>query len=490
MKFDAAGGAWSLPTAVVDSSCAQDCPCTFQRGMDGHLWLCWPSDRRQDLACGVSGVYLAELDAGAALPAAGPIEKANPSVEPEPYLHPPTPERAQSERHFWTLAGKKYGLYWGDLHRHTDISVCVAPFDGCVLEQFRYAFDAAKLDLLGTSDHTDERKIYDPYEWWHNQCLVDVFYVPGVFNSLYAYEREQTWPWGHRNVIFAQRGGPIVYTQRSNYRNSPWQALYPLGEGEGKNAKQIMPEELWQVLRNYGKPVAVISHTGASPMGTDWNLFPRIDNSVENLIEIYQGARVSYEGPGAPQPTVGLRRGDVYNPSGLVKNAPAPPQPIADFGEFNNGVYQNALRQGHKLGVWADSDHISQGASFGGVYTDDFTREGIIAALNARHTIAATDKINLDYSCNGYPLGSIFETREKPVLTISVNGTAPLKQVSVIRNERMLYCHALPSGQRDYTGRVTDADPIEGENRYYVRVEQLDGNMAWASPVWVTFQKQ
>ena len=25
-----------------------------------------------------------------------------------------------------------------------------------------------------------------------------------------------------------------------------------------------------------------------------------------------------------------------------------------------------------------------------------------------------------------------------------------------------------------------------GENRYYVRVIQRDGNMAWSSPVWVT----
>jgi hypothetical protein len=27
---------------------------------------------------------------------------------------------------------------------------------------------------------------------------------------------------------------------------------------------------------------------------------------------------------------------------------------------------------------------------------------------------------------------------------------------------------------------------LDGENRYYVRVEQVDGNMAWSSPVWVT----
>jgi hypothetical protein len=26
---------------------------------------------------------------------------------------------------------------------------------------------------------------------------------------------------------------------------------------------------------------------------------------------------------------------------------------------------------------------------------------------------------------------------------------------------------------------------MPGENRYYLRIEQTDGNMAWSSPVWV-----
>ena len=92
-------------------------------------------------------------------------------------------------------------------------------------------------------------------------------------------------------------------------------------------------------------------------------------------MEIYQGARVSYEGLGVPQPTVGLRAADRYNsaaPTGTV----TPPEPIKDFGPYSHGVYQNALAHGHKLGVFASSDHISQHTSFGGVYTEKFTREG------------------------------------------------------------------------------------------------------------------
>ena len=52
-------------------------------------------------------------------------------------------------------------------------------------------------------------------------------------------------------------------------------------------------------------------------MGTDWNIFESVDHRVENVVEIYQGARVSYEGRNAPQPTVGLREGERYNAAAL-----------------------------------------------------------------------------------------------------------------------------------------------------------------------------
>ena len=55
--------------------------------------------------------------------------------------------------------------------------------------------------------------------------------VPGSFTPLYAYEREQPFPWGHRNVVFAQRGGPVVYLKRALYRESPWQDALPVKAG-------------------------------------------------------------------------------------------------------------------------------------------------------------------------------------------------------------------------------------------------------------------
>jgi len=164
---------------------------------------------------------------------------------------------------------------------------------------------------------------------------------------------------------------------------------------------------------------------------------------------------------------------------------PAPPAAIPDFGEQrNNGLYQHALAQGHKLGVFASSDHISQHTSFGGVYVEEFSRTGIIDAFKARRSIAATDKIFVEFGCDGHPMGAIFEATGKPALSYAVNGTAPVKRITIVRNETNY--HIGEPNLRETQGAFTDDAPLVGENRYYLRIEQADGNMAWSSPVWVT----
>jgi len=478
-RYDRATQQWTQPWPVPGSVYTEDRQTRWSLAKDGALWLTWPTDQRSSKLHQTSEVHIAKLDPTKA-PGLAKAPDAKPFQTPPAYINAITPERAREDRHSFTHDGVTYHLYWGDYHRHTDISNCITANDGCVLEQFRYALDMGKLDTLGTSDHTDIAKIYHPYEWWLNQKMVDVFYTPGFFMSMYAYEREQVWPYGHRNVIFAQRGGPIVYIHRENYVASPWQKIFPLGV---EGTKDIMPEELWDVLNRYGKPVTDISHTGATGMGTDWNIFKRVDNRVENLIEIFQGARVSYEGLNAPQPTVGMRVGEEYNHSSTVIGKPVVGEPIRSFTEKNNGLYQNALALGHKLGVWADSDHVSTHTSYGGVYVKDFTREGIIEGLNARRTIAATDKIFVEFTCNGALLGNEITATGKPALKFSVDGTAEIKRVTLVRNEQN-YQQWEPKAKQ-FVQSYTDDAPLAGENRYYLRVEQSDGNMAWSSPVWV-----
>ncbi|MCB1210504.1 MAG: hypothetical protein KDK97_14335 [Verrucomicrobiales bacterium] len=113
----------------------------------------------------------------------------------------------------------------------------------------------------------------------------------------------------------------------------------------------------------------------------------------------------------------------------------------------------------------------------------DFTREGIIEGLNARRTIAATDKIFVEFTCNDHLMGTEIELSGKPVIKFSVDGTADIKRVTLVRNEKN-YQQWEPKA-KTFAQTFTDEEPLKGESRYYLRVEQTDGNMAWSSPVWV-----
>jgi hypothetical protein len=490
-RYDPATQRWAEPAALPDSTMGQDRHQELTIGPKGGLWMTWPTDKRTSKLSGVAEIHAAQIKTDTEWPLMPeePAAAIAQATTPEPYLNSPTAPRALTEHHTWKIGGKTYRLAWGDLHRHTDISNCRTGFDGCILEAYRYAYDLAGLDFLGTSDHTDVGKIYSPYEWWHTQRQVDAFHAPGHFASLYAYEREQPFPWGHRNIVFAKRGGPLVYINRAYYRQSQWQEALPVAPG----IQPIQPTELWDILKRYNQSVAIISHTGATNMGTDWTKYESgIDNTYENTVEIFQGARVSYEGLALPQPTVGLRETENYTPHKLAGNEhPKPPGVITDFDAgfakkpgYNNGVYQKALEVGHKLSVFASSDHIATHTSFGGVYVEDFTREGIIAGFKARRTCAATDKIFVELSSDEHLMGEVFETTAKPTLTFHIVGTAAIKRLTLVRNEQDH--HVMESNTQTVSDTWTDSSPIKGENRYYLRIEQTDGNMAWSSPLWIT----
>ncbi|MEM1296798.1 MAG: hypothetical protein AAGH89_15645, partial [Verrucomicrobiota bacterium] len=272
-RFDPEAKTWTAPRRIPDSEFGQDRRSQFIALNNGNAGFCWSSDLRTNKSPRTSGVYFATLGPNAALPNATPSRPQKTSQDPPFASSQSTPEREANDRHTWSIGGRTYGLYWGDVHRHTDVSNCRTGYDGCINEHFRYAYDIGKLDFLGTSDHTDIGKFYHPYEWWHNQRMHDVFHAPHGsvegFNTLYVYEREQRWPWGHRNIVFADRGAPIVYIKRATYRNSPWQEQFPVEPGVG----EISPTELWNILQDYGKPATAISHTGATGMGTDWGRY-------------------------------------------------------------------------------------------------------------------------------------------------------------------------------------------------------------------------
>ncbi|MEM9280913.1 MAG: hypothetical protein AAGA96_03740 [Verrucomicrobiota bacterium] len=464
-------GAWAKPETLAKSPYCLDrrSPIALDPN-DGTLKVAYASDQRKGKQAGDCGVLLAKINPADQRHSIGPLpfdllQEAPSLLEP----HNDTPERDRDDSHFWEINGERYRLVWGDVHRHTDFSNCRTTDDGCITEHFRYAIEAGGLDFLGTSDHTEVGKTYTSYEWWQTQKMADLFHNPGHFVSLYAYEREQKYPYGHRNVIFLERGGPVIYIKRQNYERYTENAL-PLPPADGEILGDIPPWQLWDLLRAHGQRAITIEHTSAGRMGTSWHKYESLDTEFENVLEVFQGSRDSSEGEGAPQPPIVV----------------GGPKASKFAGTLSTGTWQVALDLGHRLGAFASSDHRSTNVSYGGVYVKEFSREGIFDAIDARRTTAATDKIYMELSCNGHLIGETFETADALTLEINIHGTASISRVTLVRNEKDHQIWEPASHDIHFETTFQDETPETGEHRYYLRVEQLDGNMGWTSPVWVT----
>ena len=342
--------------------------------------------------------------------------------------------------------GRTYKIYRGDTHRHTEFSMD-GNNDGSLFQTYRYALDAASLDYLLVSEHNFQGGPDNEYINWLLQQAVDVFSVDGRFQPFYGYERSIRYPDGHRNILLPKRGTPTL----------------PILPEESSHARGA--DRLYEYLRGNGG--IAISHTSATGMGTDWR---DNDPQVEPLVEIFQGDRVSAEYEGAPL-------------------AAHRERPSTQAGGFRAAGYVwNAWAKGYKLGVQVASDHLSTHYSYACTIAEDFSREGLLAAMKQRHNYGATDNIVLDYrlEANGkeYLQGDIL-TAEGPFrLNVKILGTAPIRQIDIVKNQEFVYTRQkLP---QDVTFTYEDSDKQSGENFYYVRVQQNDGNVAWSSPIWVT----
>jgi hypothetical protein len=66
---------------------------------------------------------------------------------------------------------------------------------------------------------------------------------------------------------------------------------------------------------------------------------------------------------------------------------------------------------------------------------------------------------------------------------VNVLGTAPIRQIDVIKNNQYIY--KVNPAQKTAHFEYVDSTIAPGENYYYVRAEQTDGQLAWSSPIWV-----
>lgn len=90
-----------------------------------------------------------------------------------------------------SLGGAAYQVVYGDLHRHTDLSLCFSFFDGSIEDAYRYAIDVAELDFLAITDHTRDIDHGDVLSqlWWRCTKEVTRHRLGDRFFPYFAFER-------------------------------------------------------------------------------------------------------------------------------------------------------------------------------------------------------------------------------------------------------------------------------------------------------------
>jgi hypothetical protein len=433
---------------------------------EGGLAVAYSSDQRnetnyhQPIQDQVLVTTIAKPEDSVAAPMLAEYQQPAPPVDSQPW--DVARDRAQVKAirdHRAKIDGQEQRIVRGDLHRHTELSWDVGPGnDGSFLDFYRYMIDVAEMDFGALTDHQGGG--HYAYHWWLTEKSADMYYLPPRFVPLYGYERSVKFPNGHRNVFHSYRGVPVFAFQLK---------LDQTGVFPGIASGDVLENDtklLYEYLHKTGG--IAISHTSATDtMGTDWR---DNDPKIEPVVEIYQGARNSYEVVGGPR----------------VHDITTQKPEQAPGGYQAAGMVWNALAKGYRLGMTSSSDHGSTHISYSLVYTPENDRKAILDAIRKRHTYGATDNLIVDVRCGDRFMGEEFTTKEKPQFDLKVQSTGKVARIDLVRNNQYIYTTA--PNTETVALSYADREPAAGLNYYYFRIQQEDGEIAWASPMWIHYK--
>ncbi len=350
--------------------------------------------------------------------------------------------------HATDVGGAKMSLLFGDLHAHSDTSVCQRLQNGSADDVYAMQRDFEHLDFACLTDHGED---FNPYLWNRNAKLARANDVPGKFTVFLGEEwassfqqpkyRSPAHPYGyygHRNIVLADLHFPRWWNPQNGQT----------------------PAQVWDELRAAKANFVMIPHQLAD-IGTnlpmDWSF---VDETAQPVAEVFQ-VRGSYEANGAPRNAAHTTPEESY-------------------------YWQGALKQGLVIGAIAAPDH-GGGVGKACVWATENSREAILDALRARRCYGTSGaRIALEVRVAGHFMGEkTSEHADASPVTIDVKASCPndVAKVSICRGGEWI--DAQTPTTNSFETRFVDEHPPAGAKWYYVRVEQKDGEIAWSSPVWL-----
>ena len=330
-------------------------------------------------------------------------------------------------------------IFFGDPHQHSSCS------DGTgSIEEILDAAATRGLDFTALTDHDRFcKKAIGPLTWHLTCAHVDFFNSPDSFAVLHAYEFTGARPPGpgHKNIYFLDS----IPTELPDH-------TWP---------------ELEQLLAEH--PAVVIPHH----VGFTGDDLEHHDPGVQPIWEICSVHGV-YEQPDQPGPFP--PRPDYLIPDQTLRQAL---EAGHRFG-FCAGTDNHGLMYHHGVTPRRDPGSTGLTAVFGSVNR----REAIVSAMARRHTYATSGaKILIALTVDGSPMGSRVSLSGPTKLDLWVRGTDNVEAITLVRHGQ----------DQDLTFTIDEGGLIRitetlnkrevSEDFVYIRVVQRDGDMAWTSPI-------
>jgi hypothetical protein len=383
----------------------------------------------------------------------------------------------------------RYNIYFGDLHAHGNIGSDWEPYHALrgIDEIYTYAREVMNLDFYSHSECAENGLNLEKVKKYHR---------PGKFVTIAGSEigAHQI---GHFNIYFPD--DRVRFPDRKEMESyaevntislleAYWEVLKDkrfLTIPHHTNARSGHGADVIERLRGMGEDhydyarTTKIEDVGWGPF--DWT---RYNDKFLRLVEVFQ-CRGSFE---------------LDKTGGAVK-----------MGGFHSSA-QDALALGHRLGFIGSTDchqgrpgNFHQVTKFGGlagVLAAELTREAIFDALWERRCFATTgSRIILEFWVNDSIMGSIINVRGKEKnfnrqVKASIFGTARIKQVDIVRNNKTVYSQNSTTDlmkceweDKEDMAKVFQDSGFQGKPVvcYYLRVTQEDGNLACSSPVYFEF---
>ncbi|MCD6219130.1 DUF3604 domain-containing protein [Candidatus Calescamantes bacterium] len=388
----------------------------------------------------------------------------------------------------------KYHIFWGSIHNHS----CLGDGYGNLDFIYHYARDVSGLDFCSVSEHAGFLTIN---KWAEMQRVAEKYNQPGEFVTFLGCEWNPPDIGVELNYYYPDDKGPLLPSPLLRYLSYRNMDYVPDVE---RTLKDKNVENAWAELKKRGGIVVLHCSGRRKAKEVNLNILKKYRNCV-TLMEIYSewGASEYFNNPRSPSKEFAAERDDCLH----FQRALALGLRTGVIGDGDDHVGMpgslNTLPHRISPNIWKNA--LMHPAGLAAVYARELSREGIFDALRNRRCYGTSgSRIFLDFRLGNHLMGeeiNIEKEKElwsKRELWVKVGGTAPIEKISIIRNGKEIY-YLKGMGDtaefkyidRDKASEVVKLSPLYESSLiyYYLRVVQVDGEMAWSSPIWLSWKE-